>query len=137
MLRCPDCGYTLGLARNHKTWNEDDYNENFDYYCSRYRSHGTTACTKHRIKAVALYGVVLGEIQRLAKEALANNEGLAEYIVECLGNAGKNESRRAEKEIKRAQKRLAEIDKLFAKLYEDNVNGDISERNYKALSVNY
>lgn len=137
LLRCPDCGYTLGLARNHKTWNEDDYNENFDYYCSRYRSHGTTACSKHRINAAALYEVVLSEIQRLAHEALTNNEGMAEYIVRSLDQADENESRRAKKEIKRAQKRLDEIDRLFAKLYEDNAKGNISERNYKSLSANY
>lgn len=40
LLKCPDCGYTLGLARNHKTWNKDDYNENFDFYCNSYRSNG-------------------------------------------------------------------------------------------------
>ena len=35
------------------------------------------------------------------------------------------------------EKRLAELDKLFAKLYEEHINGKVSERNYNSLSAAY
>ena len=137
LIKCADCGFALAATRRHTSWNDHDVISNYEYACNRYRSVGRTACTQHRILAKELNRVVLEDIKRLANEALANNEGMAGYIVECLGNNDKSESRRAEKEVKKMQKRLAEIDKLFVKLYEDNANGDISERNYKALSANY
>ena len=137
LIKCADCGYALSVARAHKTWNENDINANYDYYCNSYRTEGKSACTRHRICASELHRVVLEDIKRLATEALDDNEGMIASIIETLGNADKEQAKRAEKEIKKAQKRLAEIDKLYAKLYEDNVNGNISERNYKTLTANY
>ena len=137
LIKCADCGYALSVARAHKTWNENDINANYDYYCNSYRPEGKDACTSHRICASELHRVVLEDIKRLATEALDDNEGMIASIIETLGNADKAQAKQAEKEIKKAQKRLAEIDKLYAKLYEDNVNGNISERNYKTLTANY
>ncbi len=137
LIKCADCGFALAATRRHTSWNDNDVISNYEYACNRYRSEGKTACTQHRISAKDLHQVVLDDIKRLANEALTDNEGMSECIAEYLGNAGKNTSRSAEKELKKAQKRLAEIDNLFVKLYEDNANGNISERNYKVLSANY
>lgn len=137
LLKCPDCGYTLGLQRNHRTWNENDYNINFDYYCNSYRKDGAKGCTKHRINAAALYGAVLEDIQRLAEQAIRNDDKMISSIAARLGKAEKDSIKQAERELKKSQKRLAELDRLFAKLYEEHVNDDIDERNYKNLSANY
>lgn len=137
LIKCADCGFALAATRRHTRWNDSDIASNYEYACNRYRSEGKTACTQHRILAKELYQVVLKDIKRLAKEALDDNEGMAENVAECLGNADRSETKRAEKEMKTAQKRLIEIDKLFAMLYEDNAKGNISERNYKTLSANY
>ncbi len=137
LIKCADCGYAMSVARAHKVWNYEDLNSNYDYYCNAYRSEGKAVCTAHRINAGELHRVVLADIKRLANEALADDEEMIISIVEFLGNSDKSDIKRAEKEIKKAQKRLTELDKLFAKLYEDNVNGSITERNYKQLSANY
>lgn len=137
LIKCADCGYAMSSARAHKTWNDDDISANYDFYCNSYRSEGKSFCTGHRICASELHRVVLEDIKRLAAEALDDDDGMIASIIEFLGDSDKTETKRAEKEIKKAQKRLTELDKLFAKLYEDNVNGNISERNYKSLSANY
>lgn len=137
LVKCADCGYAMSSARAHKTWNDDDINANYDYYCNTYRTEGKSLCTKHRICASELRRVVLEDIKRLANEALSDDEGMISSIIDQLGDNNESEIKRAEKEIKKAQKRLTELDRLFAKLYEDNVNGEVSERNYKTLSANY
>ncbi|MCH5204983.1 MAG: recombinase family protein [Oscillospiraceae bacterium] len=137
LVKCADCGYALTASRSNKTWNDDDINANYDYYCNSYRTEGKAACTKHRICASELHRVVSEDIKRLAAEALDDDEGMIASIIESLGNADKEQAKRAEREIKKAQKRLAELDKLYAKLYEDNANGSISGRNYKTLTANY
>ncbi len=137
LVKCADCGYAMSTARCHQTWRDEDINLNYEYYCNSYRTEGKSACTSHRIRASELHRVVLEDIKRLANEALSDDKCMLENIAQSLGNTEENEIRRAEKEIKKSQKRLTELDKLFAKLYEDNVNGDISERNYKQLSATY
>ena len=127
----------MSVARCHNVWKEDNISANYCFACNSYRSEGKTACTQHRIMANELERVVLEDIRRLANEALSDDGEMIASIVEFLGNSDKSEIKRAEKEIKKAQKRLTELDKLFAKLYEDNVNGSITERNYKQLSANY
>ena len=40
-------------------------------------------------------------------------------------------------ELSKAEKRRAEVDKMFVRLYEDRVNESISEQNYRMLSQKY
>ena len=58
-------------------------------------------------------------------------------IAARLGKSEKENVRQAERELKRANKRLSELDRLFAKLYEEHVNGKVNERNYNSLSASY
>ena len=58
-------------------------------------------------------------------------------IAAKLGKAEKDGAKQAERELKKSQKRLAELDRLFAKLYEEHVSEEIDERNYKRLSATY
>ena len=44
---------------------------------------------------------------------------------------------KAKKDMAKAEKRLKELDTLFAKLYEDRACGNISERNYLMLATKY
>lgn len=137
LVKCADCGYGMTLNRVHRAWNDDDINANYEYLCNFYRTEGKKACSKHKIYANELHRVVLEDIKRLANEALNDDKGMFEHIARSLGNSENDEIKHSEKEIKKAQKRLKELDKLFAKLYEDNVSGDISEHNYKQLSATY
>jgi TolA-binding protein len=54
-----------------------------------------------------------------------------------LNTNSKNEVKTLESELRKANTRLAELDRLFARLYEDNVADKISERNYEAMSKRY
>lgn len=137
LLKCADCGYNLSVYPKQRKWNDEDINSNFDYHCNHYRVEGKDACSAHKINASDVHRVVLEDIKRLAAEALEDDKGMLENIAQSLGNTEAAELRRAEKEIKKAQKRLSELDRLFAKLYEDNLNDNISERNYKQLSATY
>ena len=78
---------------------------------------------------MSLYNAVLEDIRRLANEALDDDRQMISSIAERLGKDEKDSVRQAERELKKAAKRLVELDKLFAKLYEEHVNGKVSERN--------
>ena len=89
------------------------------------------------ITALNLYNAVLADIKRLAGEALGDDKQMISAIAARLGKSEKENVRQAERELKRANKRLSELDRLFAKLYEEHVNGKVNERNYNSMSASY
>ena len=89
------------------------------------------------ITALNLYNAVLADIKRLACEALGDDKQMISAIAARLGKSEKENVRQAERELKRANKRLSELDRLFAKLYEEHVNGKVNERNYNSMSASY
>ena len=137
LVKCADCGYALSVSKANRTWNSDNIIANYDYQCNNYRMEGKAVCTQHRISALSLYNAVLEDIRRLANEALDDDRQMISSIAERLGKDEKDSVRQAERELKKAAKRLVELDKLFAKLYEEHINGKVSERNYNALSATY
>ncbi|MCM1167847.1 MAG: recombinase family protein [Lachnospiraceae bacterium] len=137
LLICSDCGYTLGIRRSNRMRDSENDYANYDYYCNTYRELGPTECSSHRITASALHNAVLEDIQRLANEALEDDKQMISSIADRLGKAEEGNVRQVERELKRAQKRLAELDRLFTKLYEEHVNDEIDEHNYKNLSTSY
>lgn len=137
LVKCADCGFALTYVRAHRNWNSENILANYDYQCNNYRMEGKSVCTQHRITALNLYNAVLADIKRLANEALGDDRQMISSIAERLGKAEKDTVRQAERELKRANKRLSELDRLFAKLYEEHINGKVSERNYNSLSAAY
>lgn len=135
LVKCADCGYALIPYRSGRT-QKPDARENYDYYCRIHREDARN-CSKHRIAAIDLYNAVLSDIQRIAGQAIRSDEKMISSIAERLGKAEKDTVRQAERELKRANKRLSELDRLFAKLYEEHINGKVSERNYNSLSAAY
>ena len=47
------------------------------------------------------------------------------------------ELKKSRKQLIKAEKRISELDKLFKRLYEDNVSGKISDERYELLSKDY
>ena len=137
LVKCADCGFALTYVRAHRNWNSENILANYDYQCNNYRMEGKSVCTQRRITALNLYNAVLADIKRLANEALGDDKQMISSIAERLGKAEKDTVRQAERELKRANKRLSELDRLFAKLYEEHINGKVSERNYNSLSAAY
>ncbi len=135
LVKCADCGYALIPYRSSRS-QKPDARENYDYYCRIHREDARN-CSKHRIAAIDLYNAVLADIQRLAKQAIKNDEKMISSIASRLGKAEKDNVRQAEREIKKARKRLAELDAMFVKTYEEHARGEISDRNYNTLVTAY
>ena len=135
LVKCADCGYALIPYRSGRT-QKPDARENYDYYCRIHREDARY-CSKHRISAIDLYNAVLADIQRLARQAIRDDEKMISSIAVRLGTTEKNNVRQAEREIKKARKRLAELDTMFVKTYEEHARGEISDRNYNTLVTAY
>lgn len=136
LIKCADCGYAMTLVSARTTTKEDSWC-NYSYSCNNYKSFGNKVCTRHWIVARDLYDAVLNDIRKHAKKAIENDEKLAERLLKKVDNNKATKTKELKKQLKTFNTRLAEIDKLFIKLYEDYNAGNISERNFRMMSKNY
>ena len=137
LLKCADCGRTLSMKRVKFKTPRPDPIDHIRYYCVQYRNFGSTGCSLHRIDARDLQNAVLADIRRLARYAIDHDEKMVKDIISKLHSDVSDNTKKTEQEIRKAKKRLSELDKMFSALYEDKVNGNITERNYKQLASSY
>ena len=58
-------------------------------------------------------------------------------LIEQNEDGGKRRNAAKKKELEAAEKRISELSSIFKRLYEDNVNGKISDERFMELSADY
>lgn len=133
LLYCSDCGSKLYFVRG-KSIKPSDYN----FICSRYRKHiGEQLCTAHRIREVALDEIIIEEIRRITYYARTKTREFVEFINKKSSSENRRELTEKTNELAKLEKRDAELNTLFKRLYEDNVLGKITNEQFRMLSDGY
>ena len=133
LLYCADCGSKLYFVRG-KSIKPSDYN----FICSRYRKHiGEQLCTAHRIREVALDEIILEEIRRITYYARTKTREFVEFINKKSSSENRRKLTAKTNELAKLEKRNAELNTLFKRLYEDNVLGKITNEQFRMLSDGY
>ena len=98
---------------------------------------GTDVCDTHFIRAVVLEQGVLQHL-RYAINFVASFE---DKFREIMGAKHKVEIKKElaakRRAIAKAEKRIAELDRLFKSIYEDKANGTLNEIRFKMLADDY
>jgi len=131
LLKCSDCGRNLHFHFNQKKPEIKYFN------CSNHKSNRGTCEKTHYVRLEFLEEVVLREIRRLTQFASRYER---EFIKAALGQAQQSieaEQKAMQKELKALQKRDAELDSLFERIYEDSVSGKLSEERFAKMSYKY
>ncbi len=131
MVYCADCGKKMYLCRS-KSLNSDQEH----LKCSTY-SADKNDCSAHFIRTVVLEEIVLSELRKMTTFVRENE---AEFIELAMQNSQQKQSaemKAAKKRLAQSEKRVSELDKLFTRLYEDNVIGKISDERFEMMSKNY
>lgn len=131
LVKCETCGTKHYLCRCG-SWNEEQYT----YTCGCYHKH-KDECTPHTIKVMALHQIVLAEIQRVTAEAKENTEQFLRRAMDKHQSQLKQELSAKTRELEKVQKRLADLDKLLQKAFEQLTLENLSETQFKALTGNY
>lgn len=131
LVICADCGRNLNYHFNQA-------NHSIRYFnCSNYNSgHGTCNAT-HYIRVDFLEQVVLGEIRRLTKFASRYE---SDFVKAVMGHSQQtiiSERLYKERELNKLLTRDKELDRLFERLYEDNVAGKLTDERYARMARNY
>lgn len=130
LLKCADCGRTMAFGTNRRA-NPYSY-----YCCHNHRLYGNV-CSAHYIRYDILYTYVLARIQYWTKRAQTSREQLIDSLLKAGDRQQAATAKKQADELKKAEKRKAELDKLFAKMYEDWSAGRITESNFDMLTRKY
>lgn len=134
LLKCADCGWSMTFGRNANANNPFGY-----YVCGRNRAYRYKGgeCTRHYLRYDVLYAYVLERIQHWAKRAKTDENRLLEDLLKSGDRERAAAVKKQTAELKKAEKRKAELDNMFAKMYEDWAAGRITENNFNMLSQRY
>jgi DNA invertase Pin-like site-specific DNA recombinase len=133
LLVCADCGHNLWYHFNQG-------NPEIKYFnCSNYTNHRKReGCNStHYIRVDFLEQVVLGELRRLMKFATDYESEFAEIVMGHSKNVIEFDRQHKAKELSSMIKRSDEIDGLYEKMYEDNVNGKLPDERFYKMSKRY
>ncbi len=134
LVKCADCGWSMSYGTNNSN------SKPFHYFvCTNYRQHGPRHCdcTSHYIRYDTLYAYVLSRLQYWSAQSDMGEEPLKRQLLHANDREQQRMVKMRDTELRRAQKRQKELDRLFSKLYEDWAAERITEYNFKILSEKY
>lgn len=126
LVKCSTCGYSLSLSPKK---NGKDF-----LTCTTYKKKGKAACSIHYISCKDLYDFVLFDVKRQIKFVLKDEKKAAELLKKKMCGTNKAVLERIKRDEMTTQKRIKELDDRFYSLYEDKLNGIISEERFIELS---
>ena len=132
IVRCADCGEKLYYCTSRNFEAREDH-----FVCSTSRLKGKEVCATHFIRAVVLEQGVLAHM-RLTIACVVNHE---EQFRKAMGTKQKAEAKRElaakRRQLTHAERWIEELNRLFKRIYEDNINGKLSDSRFQMLSDDY
>ena len=137
-LYCKDCGNRLYGKRNNQKLS-DGTKKLFYYYVCRmsrsYSNYGT--CTTHSITREAVEAVVLDDLQRILRLARTDENRFVETLNAASRKEGEKALRKVKSEHTKATARIAALDRIISRIYEDNIEGKISDERFQTMLGGY
>lgn len=132
IVKCADCGGNMIFNRKETKSCTHEF-----YRCGTYQQKGKNVCQPHRIDYDVLYDAVLADIQQYATLAVDDEKKLIDRILKD-NDAFKNKSvARYEKNIRESKNRIQEIDGLLQSLFEEKLNGNVTDAMFKRMATKY
>ena len=132
VVRCADCGEKLYYCTSNSFESRQDH-----FVCSTSRKKGKDVCDTHFIRAVVLEEGTLQHM-RMVISCVASYEDAFRRALGAKRSAEVRKELAAKRRmLQKSENRLAELDRLFKRIYEDMVNGKLSESRFQMLSEDY
>ena len=131
LLYCGDCG--------HKLWfNINKQNPSIRFYsCSNYKGLRGTCESTHYVREDSLEQVVKMELFKLATYLDHDENAFAALLEHKTNKDSMAERKAAESALAAATARSQELLRLYERVYEDNVNGKVTDDWFMRLSHKY
>ena len=80
---------------------------------------------------------VLSNLRQVTEYAAKHESRFVKLLIQQNEIGGKRKTAAATRQLEQAQERIAEVSRIIKRLYEDNVNGKISDERFMELSADY
>lgn len=131
LIFCADCGNKLHFSTCK------NFNGTQDHYrCSMYKSN-TGDCSAHYIREETLKKIVLNQIFTITAMMYDNADEFFNFVAKQKLDEQSKEIKNKKKQIVKFKKRISELDKIFKRIYEDDISGAISHERFLKLSAEY
>ncbi|MGI6717362.1 MAG: DUF4368 domain-containing protein [Eubacteriales bacterium] len=131
MMFCADCGNKLYQVRGRGWEHEKEY-----FVCATYRKI-KGGCSSHQIRNAAVEELLLDGIRRVTAFARDCEEEFVEMVTKKTRSELDKSMRDSRRESEQAQARIAKLDEIIQRLYEDNIEGKISDERFTKMTANY
>jgi len=127
LIYCKDCGDRLRIYH--------DVGHNYSaYHCRRY---GMGKCTRHSINRPLLEKLVLEELQRVTEFGRRDKAKFIRAIRNERDKATEKALRLMTTQLTKNEKRIAELDIIINRTYEDHVTGKLSDDRFSKMLAAY
>ena len=106
------------------------------FVCANYRSN-TGSCSAHFIRAVVLEELVWMHMRTVISYVSRYEDHFRAVMEQKLRLSSEAEIHGHKKRLAQAEKRLGELDRLFIRIYEDNVAGKLDDERFAMMSKSY
>ena len=131
LVFCADCGEKLyyGATNNGKR-------EGAFFDCSRHLKH-REKCPGHFIRESVLERLVLRHVQLVTGYILHHRQHFVSVMQRQLQLESEENLKASRKQLERNERRIAELKRLFIKIYEDNAMGKLNDERFDMMSQSY
>lgn len=132
IAKCAGCGKSMNM--NYVTnQRKKGIVRTYSLYCDTYKKYSKLECSCHYTNYKNLCRLVLESINSLISKMEMDEEKIMKRLRK-LKNQGTAADDSTAKKTARKEKRLSEIARIYAKLYEDRALEVVSEENFRMLS---
>ena len=131
MLFCADCGAKLYQVRARGWTHEQEH-----FVCATYRKI-KGGCTSHQIHNVQVEEILLRELRRITAYAREHEDDFVQLVTRQSEKELNRQLRDSNRELAQAEARIQKLDVVMQRLYEDNVDGKISDERFSRMAKTY
>jgi len=131
LLFCADCGSKMSFHRG-----TEEPPEKHNFVCGNYR-HNSKACSMHYIRNVVVEQIVLENLKEVTRYVSDYEDEFVQMVMDTDMRQKTKELARKKKRTTEIQSRIQELDKIFQRIYEDNINEKLSDDRFMKLSKGY
>lgn len=131
MMFCADCENKLYQVRGRGWEHEKEH-----FVCATYRKI-KGGCSSHQIRNVVVEELLLDGIRRVTAYARDHEDEFVEMVTKKTRTDLDKSMRDGKRELEQSQARISKLDDIIQRLYEDNIEGKISDERFAKMTANY
>ena len=137
VLKCSDCGRSLKFTRDSNTRKDGHRNNHHAYICCGYSQGGRAICSPHRTLESVFEELIFTDMKAKSRAIVLNEKQVIDEIRAKKNAKTSTEEKAIKNKLQALIKRIAELESLIGKSYEEMLLGEIPRETVVAMIEKY